>query len=149
MADVTRPASRPTRLNPVDPEQMKDFLRRAKANATQQTQVTYYSSEAKTRLVDEAVVLFLSRAVKETGRFGERWKMTIHEDDPTNPPGFLTLPSNSFRDVLFENYVMLITRIGPIGPLQLTMRETKNGESYDINEWGAAAVDANGDPLPF
>lgn len=102
----------------------------------QQMSQSFYSAEAKHRLAEDHVPLYLHNARLDTdNQFGPRWLLTVSEDTETADRAYLGFSCNDWRDKFFGELAGDLSQ-GPIGPLQLVRIRTKGGqEAWDLTEW--------------
>lgn len=142
-----RPLARPPTSSPAPRSIGMSAFSRAQEEAKEKASSnrSYYSEEAKNRLMDDHTPIYLHAAARTKGQFGEKWELSITENHPDetnqfdgdgNPIyGTLSLSANAFRDELFNGLSEALNE-GPVGPLQLGKRPTNKGNpSWDLTEW--------------
>lgn len=137
MADTirrTQSPAKPTGKTPTLAERIA--AARDAARASSGGDNSYYSAEARERLWTECTVLILHGAIRTTGKFGDKWELSVSENGPETSRGIISLSANAYRDTYFESLAEIIETEGAIGPFMLTKRATKSGQSsWDFVEW--------------
>ena len=112
-------------------------FRAAKQKADERPMQSFYSAEARERLFQDHVQLFLHRVTRVESQFGPQWNLLVSEEAADADKAQLSLKANGWRDELFTNLEDALAHdVSVIGPLAFTKIQTQSGqEAWTLEEW--------------
>ena len=130
----------PTTPRPMSPPRGNSGIaafRAAKAKADERPMQSFYSADARERLFQDHVQLFLHRVTRVESQFGPQWNLLVSEGSADADKAQLSLKANGWRDELFTHIEdALAHEVKVIGPLAFTKVATQSGqEAWTLEEW--------------